>query len=156
MADRIVVMDHGVIEQVGTPQEIYGAPATSFVADFIGTMNFVPGTVEANGSVKVGNTALACQTEGMPLGQAVTVAIRPEDIDAEAGSEGGENVVEVEIAAMEFLGSFYRATLGGGALGEQGIRADLSINVVRRKDLAVGVRLRMHFPAQFIRIYPGD
>ena len=156
MADRIVVMDHGVIEQVGTPQEIYGAPATSFVADFIGTMNFVPGTVEANGSVKVGNTALACQTEGMPLGQAVTVAIRPEDIDAEAGPEGGENVVEVEIAAMEFLGSFYRATLGGAALGEQDIRADLSINVVRRKDLAVGVRLRMHFPAQFIRIYPGD
>ena len=160
MADRIVVMDHGVIEQVGTPQEIYGAPATSFVADFIGTMNFVPGTVAADGSVKVGNTTLACQTDGTPPGQAVTVAIRPEDIDAEGEpedeAEGGENVVEVEILAMEFLGSFYRATLGGTALGEQGIRADLSINLVRRKNVAVGVRLPMRFPAQFIRIYPGD
>ena len=168
MADRIVVMDHGVIVQVGTPEEIYGAPATSFVADFIGTMNFVPGTVEADGSVKVGNTTLACQTDGMSPGQAVTVAIRPEDIDAEGGAEGraegeaegaaggGENVVEVEILGMEFLGSFYRATLGGAALGEQGIRADLSINLVRRKNVAVGVRLPMRFPARFIRVYPGD
>ena len=69
---------------------------------------------------------------------------------------GCENVVEVEIVGMEFLGSFCRATLGGAALGEQGIRADLSINLVRRKNIAVGVRLPMRFPAQFIRIYPGD
>ncbi len=90
----------------------------------------------------------------------MTVAIRPEDIDAEGGSEseaeGGENVVAVEIVAMEFLGSFYRATLGGAALGEQGIRADLSINLVRRKNVAIGARLPVRFPAQFIRIYPGD
>jgi iron(III) transport system ATP-binding protein len=156
MADRIVVMDHGVIEQVGTPEEIYGAPATSFVADFIGTMNFVSGTVEAAGSVKVGNTTLLCETEGMSTGQAVTAAIRPEDIDAEGISEGGDNVVEVEIAAMEFLGSFYRVALGGAAVGEQGIRADLSINLVRRKNLEVGSKIPVRFPAPFIRIYPGD
>ncbi len=156
MADRIVVMDHGVIEQVGTPEEIYGAPATSFVADFIGTMNFVSGTVEAEGSIKIGNITLVCETEDMSTGQAVTAAIRPEDIDAEAILEGGENVVEVEIAAMEFLGSYYRVALGGAAIGEQGIRADLSINLVRRKNLEVGSKIPVRFPAQFIRIYPGD
>ncbi len=160
MADRIVVMDHGVIEQVGTPQEIYGAPATSFVADFIGTMNFVPGAVEADGSVKVGNITLKCQTDGIAPGKRVTVAIRPEDIDAEVGAEGttedAENVVEVEIGAMEFLGSFYRASLGGAAVREQGIRADLSINLVRRKNVAVGSKLPVRFPAQFIRVYPED
>ena len=43
MADRIVVMNHGVIEQVGTPLEVYREPATAFVADFIGSMNFMPG-----------------------------------------------------------------------------------------------------------------
>jgi iron(III) transport system ATP-binding protein len=155
MADRIVVMDHGVIEQVGTPEEIYGAPATSFVADFIGTMNFVSGVVEADGSVKVGNMTLACQTDGMAPGQAVSVAIRPEDIDAEGISEGGDNMVEVEIEAMEFLGSFYRVALGGVALGEQGIRADLSINLVRRKKIEIGSKLPVCFPGQFIRIYPG-
>jgi iron(III) transport system ATP-binding protein len=86
----------------------------------------------------------------------VTAAIRPEDIDAEAISEGGDNVVEVEIAAMEFLGSYYRVALGGAAVGEQGIRADLSINLVRRKNLEVGSKIPVRFPAQFIRIYPGD
>ena len=156
MADRIVVMDHGVIEQVGTPEEIYGTPATSFVADFIGTMNFVSGRVEADGLVKVGNVTLACQTEEISPGQTVNVAIRPEDIDAEGASEGDDNVVEIEIAAMEFLGSFYRAALGGTELGAKGIRADLSINLVRRKNVAVGSKLPMRFPPQFIRIYPGD
>ena len=54
MADRIVVMDHGKIEQIGTPLEIYREPRTSFVADFIGTMNFVAGTVSGPASVRLG------------------------------------------------------------------------------------------------------
>ena len=62
MADRIVVMDHGVIEQVGSPEEIYGTPTTSFVADFIGTMNFVEGTVASDGAVKLGDMTLHCST----------------------------------------------------------------------------------------------
>ena len=45
MADRIVVMNHGTIEQVGTPQEVYAAPATAFVADFVGAMNFLDGSL---------------------------------------------------------------------------------------------------------------
>ena len=49
MADRIVVMNHGVIEQVGTPLEIYRDPASPFVADFIGVMNFVAGDGRAAG-----------------------------------------------------------------------------------------------------------
>jgi len=155
MADRIVVMNQGVIEQVGTPEEIYGAPATSFVADFIGTMNFVSGVVEADGSVKMGRITLACQTEGIAPGQAVSVAIRPEDIDAEGISEDGDNMVEVEIAAMEFLGSFYRVALGGEALGAQGIRADLSINLVRRKNVKLGSKLPIRLPGEHIQLYPS-
>ncbi len=53
MADRIVVMNHGVIDQVGTPLEIYREPATRFVADFIGTMNFLPGRVAGPGRVGI-------------------------------------------------------------------------------------------------------
>ena len=45
MADRIVVMNHGVIEQVGTPTEVYRKPDSAFVADFVGTTNFLPGVV---------------------------------------------------------------------------------------------------------------
>ena len=156
MADRIVVMDHGVIGQVGTPEEIYGKPATSFVADFIGTMNFMSGEVAAEGAVKVGGTTLECETDGIAPGSSVTVAIRPEDINAQDIAEDDGNTVEVEIKHMEFLGSFYRADLGGPAFGDQEIRADFSINLVRRKNVEAGSRLPVRFPAQFIRIYPRD
>jgi iron(III) transport system ATP-binding protein len=158
-------MDQGVIEQVGTPQEIYGSPATSFVADFIGTMNFLSGSVEGDGSVRVGGATLACSTDGMTENTPVSVAIRPEDIDAEdidaedidAGDIDGraDNVVDVEITHMEFLGSFYRAGLGGPSFSDHEIRADFSINLVRRKDLAVGSHLPVRLPSQFIRIYPA-
>ena len=57
---------------------------------------------------------------------------------------------------MEFLGSFYRALLGGPAFGEQEFRADFSINVVRRKNVEVGSKLPVRFPSRFIRLYPGD
>jgi iron(III) transport system ATP-binding protein len=153
MADRIVVMDHGVIEQVGTPEEIYGRPATAFVADFIGTMNFLDGTVKAQNSVAVGNAVLHCETDGVVPGTSVTVAIRPEDINAQDISEDDENVVEAEINHLEFLGSFYRADIGGPAIGEQEVRADFSINLVRRKKLDAGSKLALRFPPEFIRIY---
>ncbi|MFP6731914.1 MAG: putative 2-aminoethylphosphonate ABC transporter ATP-binding protein [Alphaproteobacteria bacterium] len=157
MADRIVVMDHGVIEQVGTPEEIYGAPATLFVADFIGTMNFITGSVESEDAVRLGNTVLRCRTDGLAAGAPVTVAIRPEDIDAEdIDAADDDNLVEVEITHMEFLGSFYRVTLGGLAFVEQDVRADFSINLVRRKDVTSGAKLLVRFPARYIRIYPGE
>ena len=60
MADRIVVMNQGAIEQVGTPQEIYRHPTTAFVADFVGSMNFLPGTLVAPDKVKVGGLTFDC------------------------------------------------------------------------------------------------
>ena len=156
MADRIVVMDHGVIEQIGTPEDIYVTPATSFVAGFIGTMNFASGTVDGTGGVRVGDTVLKCQTDGMAPGDAVTLAVRPEDIDAEGFEPGDDNVVDIEITNMEFLGSFYRVGLGGAAFGDQQMRADFSINLVRRKNVEVGAKLSVRLPSQFIRIYAGN
>jgi iron(III) transport system ATP-binding protein len=153
MADRIVVMDHGVIEQVGTPEDIYGRPATAFVADFIGTMNFLDGTVESQDAVTVGKAVLHCETDGMVPGTSVTVAIRPEDINAQDISEGDDNVIDAEINHLEFLGSFYRADIGGPVIGGQEVRADFSINLVRRKNLGAGSKLPLRFPAEYIRIY---
>src|SRR5690242_11672820 len=54
IADRIVVMNHGIIEQVGTPLEIYRDPATPFVADFVGHMNFLPGKLSGAGHIQIG------------------------------------------------------------------------------------------------------
>ena len=153
MADRIVVMDQGVIEQIGTPEDIYGRPATAFVADFIGTMNFVPGTVERAGVVKMGAAELHCDTGEFSPGSAITVAIRPEDINAQDLSDT-ENIVEAEIHHLEFLGSFYRAEIGGDAFSGHDIRADFSINLVRRKDIEVGSKIPVRFPPDFIQLYP--
>jgi len=153
MADRIVVMNHGVIEQVGTPLEIYREPKTAFVADFIGTMNFVKGTVEGQGTVRIGNREFACGTDGLTPGAEITVALRPEDIVVPEGERPAVNCFEARIDSMEFLGSFFRAKLAAEALGHQSLRADFSINLARRLNLEEGSRLSVAVPSERIRVY---
>src|SRR5258708_4321186 len=81
MADRIVVMNHGAIEQVGTPQEIYRKPTTAFVADFVGSMNFLAGTLEAPERVRIGSLSLACPSQdGLAVRTAVRLCIPPVDV----------------------------------------------------------------------------
>ncbi len=156
MADRIVVMNQGVIEQVGTPLEIYRDPKTAFVADFIGTMNFVPGVVQGAGRVRVGQLDLNCQIDGLSQGAEVTVAVRPEDILVPEGKPVSENAFEARVGEMEFLGSFYRADLVADSLGEHSLRADLSINIVRRLNLTQGDMLPIALPSERIRVFRGS
>lgn len=71
MADRIVVMNHGVIEQIGSPTEIYREPETLFVADFIGEMNQIPAVTQAAADpgpkfIKIGDLAVQCSDYGLP------------------------------------------------------------------------------------------
>ncbi len=153
MADRIVVMNQGIIEQVGTPEQIYGDPATAFAAEFIGTMNFMPARVEGAGQIDLGGFKLSCATDGLSPGEPITVAIRPEDIVVQDVETGGENVVQAKVRDLEFLGSFYRATLGGPAFGEREIFADLSVNFVRRHDISADADLPVRFSAEFIRLF---
>src|SRR5947199_5893077 len=115
MADRIVVMNLGAIEQVGTPLEIYREPASPFVADFIGVMNFVAGTVVGDRAVRLGHTELACELDGLAAGPEVTLAIRPEDIVVHEGRATEPNTLTLRVDALAFLGSFFRAYLVGDA-----------------------------------------
>ncbi len=156
MADRIVVMDHGLIEQVGSPEEIYGRPKTAFVADFIGTMNFIPGSVSKTGSVSVGQSTFECDTTSHANGASITLAIRPEDINAQDISDNDTNVVEAEIKSLEFMGSFYRANLVGATFGDGDVHADFSVNLVRRKSIAVGSKLPVRLPAEFVQVYSAS
>ncbi len=155
MADRIVVMDHGRIEQIGTPLEIYREPRTSFVADFIGTMNFVPGTICGPGAVRFGELELACDTDGLAEGAVVTVAVRPEDIVVQGVSAGEENAYEARICSLEFLGSFVRAELISDVTGDESVRADLSINLMRHQGIAEGDAVMVRMPRERILVYPG-
>jgi iron(III) transport system ATP-binding protein len=155
MADRIVVMNHGVIEQVGTPLQIYREPQTAFVADFVGSMNFLPGCLTAPGRVRVNQLELCCRANGIAPESRVTVAIRPEDILVQEGAAEPENAFEAEVAQIDFLGSYVRARLATAAIGEEPLHAHFSINLVRRVALAEGRRLPVRLPRERLRIYPA-
>ena len=149
-------MNHGVVEQIGTPMEIYRNPSTAFVADFIGTMNFMPGEIVSPNRARLGQVELACEAEGMSAGTGVTVALRPEDVVVREVDEEAENSLQVEIQEMEFLGSFFRVDLASKELGEARLRGDFSINLVREKNLKPGDSLPVHLPSGRIRIYPAE
>ena len=156
IADRIVVMNRGVIEQVGSPVEVYRRPASAFVADFIGVMNFMPAVVVRPGVVRLGGLDLACDVDGLPTGAGLTLAIRPEDIRVQSVTGSEENAVTVQIKAMEFLGSFFRVDLAGDAMEGVTLRADLAVDLVRRLDLAEGHALPVVLPRRRLRVYPGS
>jgi iron(III) transport system ATP-binding protein len=159
MADRIVVMNHGVIEQIGTPTEIYRAPKSLFVADFIGETNQLHSTLSAPGRFTLGKTSLMGMTDGLAPGQPIVVTIRPEDIIPHApGSQqaaADRGLLDVTIGEMEFLGSFWRSRLTGEALGGETLYADFSMNAVRRLSLDEGASLTIELPASRLIAFPA-
>lgn len=157
MADRIVVMNHGIIDQIGTPNEIYSEPASPFVADFIGTMNFIDGEVVAGGRVSVGGIEIELteETAAYHPGDKVKVCIRPEDIAVVGDDEPADDVAELPIREVEFLGSFHRAHFQ--LPGEAILRADLSAHRARRLNIGTGGTFKVALQREFIRLYPaGD
>ncbi len=163
MGDRIVVMNHGVIEQVGTPTEIYRNPNSLFVADFIGEMNQAAATAKTSTSVKLGDLTLSSRKHDFDNGADVIAAIRPEDIVPHgkgARSPGAKDVVkcpentfDVEISEMEFLGSFWRARLNSDKLGQAHLAVDFSINAVRRMSLEAGKQLKIEIPPDRLMVF---
>jgi iron(III) transport system ATP-binding protein len=155
VADRIVVMNQGVIEQVGTAMEVYREPATPFVADFVGRVNAVPGVRAAAGRVRIGPTEFVgngLAGEGTP-GEAVTVYLRPEDVLARPVAPGDANVFEAGIEHIEFLGSYCLVTVSGAALGDQRLDVVLSLNFLTEQQLAVGSRLPLKLLPERLRVF---
>ncbi len=158
MADRIVVMNHGRIEQVGTPSEIYRQPKTLFVADFVGAMNQVAGRVVSDNHVAVGERVLVTGRCNLRPDEAVMVAIRPEDIvvHGQDGHEDGENRLHALVEGIEFLGSFWRVSLSDKTQGKIVLMADISTNMMRRMNIAIGELIAVELPAQRILVFPDD
>jgi len=117
ISDRIVVMYGGKAEQVGTPFEIYNRPATKFVANFVGTLNVLEGTVTdpATGAVQVGanSVMLKGKLNGSKSGDAVSLALRPEAISL-GRQPGRDATLGGEISEVSFLGSVIRVRVGVG------------------------------------------
>ena len=111
MSDRIVVMNEGRVEQMGTPFEIYNRPRTRFVASFVGTLNILKATVvdAATGRVSVDGQDLVVATglAGARSGEACSLALRPEAVLL--GQPGGDrNHLNGTIGEVSFLGSVVR------------------------------------------------
>jgi iron(III) transport system ATP-binding protein len=125
LSDRIAVMADGVVHQVGTPEDVYARPADLFVADFVGTVNLLAGTVvrDVGDCVEVRVEGLAATLPAVkaapgPLAGAVTVAVRPEAILVRDAGDAGESV---EVAGSSFLGDHhrYKVRVGGSLVTVQ-------------------------------------
>ena len=124
LSTRIGVMDAGQIVQVGEPPEIYEAPNSRYVADFIGSVNLFAGEVDASGadmlrvvSAEADGAILASPKEGLKARQGVWIAIRPEQINlSREKPEGADNILEGVVEEVAYLGnlSIYRVLLDTG------------------------------------------
>ncbi|KAB1070292.1 putative 2-aminoethylphosphonate ABC transporter ATP-binding protein [Methylobacterium planeticum] len=155
MADRVVVMNRGRIEQVGTPEAIYRDPASAFVADFIGAMTFLDATVEGEHALRVGAVDLVCEGgRGFIPGSPIRLGLRPEEIRVGNVAPGDVNALEVRVRSLEFLGSFYRARLEPSRDLGGGLVADLSANLSGDLGLAEGQYLYVSLPPKALRAFP--
>jgi iron(III) transport system ATP-binding protein len=150
MADRIVVMNHGRIEQVGTALEIYREPASPFVADFVGKVNVLSGRVETDG-LHVGSMLLQCN--GAPAGR-VKAYLRPEDIVARPIAPGDANVFDARIEKIEFLGSYCLVRVATDGLG-QPLTVYLSLNFLSEQALEAGSSLKLRILPERLRVFQG-
>jgi spermidine/putrescine transport system ATP-binding protein len=111
MSDTIVVMKDGVIQQIGTPTDIYNEPKNVFVADFIGESNIVAGIMIDDYKVRMNGTVFKCVDAGFGKNTEVDVVVRPEDIDIVA-PEHSKVVGTVESAL--FMGVHYEVLIQCG------------------------------------------
>src|SRR5690242_4787108 len=118
MADRIVVMNHGVIEQVGTPTEIYRDPTSPFVADFVGKINVLAGRLRPGRHLDIGDSRFACEHD-TDAEREVKVYLRPEDVLARPIAPGDSNVFSGAIEKIEFLGSYCLVRVTSPEIGQQ-------------------------------------
>ncbi len=158
MADRIAVMNEGVMLQTGSPREIYEHPESHFVADFIGETNFIPGTLlerypEGYGKVKLANGSIIRAQLSEALGRAdgpVTVAIRPERIgiaalDDRASADDGEvTALDAVLADRQYIGTDTRYILRLQDDIEVVARLQ-NINEADNHEFSIGQPVRIHW-----------
>jgi putative spermidine/putrescine transport system ATP-binding protein len=146
VSDHVAVMYRGRIEQMGSPAEMYSAPATPFVAEFIGTMNRLEATV-------VDGSAGTIEHQGVPLtveaargraqGERVLMLVRPETVElVRANGDGGANTLSGEVITHTFLGSVTRLKVHG-----KGTELIADVPSATAAELPVGTRVTATLPA---------
>jgi len=155
MADRVVVMSKGAIEQVGTPREIYEQPATPFVADFVGRVNVLNAVSLGAGRYQAGRLAIAAINGATPhaAGTRVRLYLRPEDRVVEGSLEGESNRLSGQIAKVEFLGGHCLAEIQVPELEGQPLSVFFSLNQVRELGIREGGELKLALRPDRIRVF---
>jgi putative spermidine/putrescine transport system ATP-binding protein len=149
LSDRVAVLHQGRLQQVGSPEDIYRRPATSFVAGFIGHANLIPGSVARYGEgglyvrVQGGSSLVVRSASTPPVGSPVTLAIRAEDVSL-AGSES-VNVLPGTVQIAAFLGAVRRLTVASPV-------GTLRIDCAAGLGVGEGSAVRIHLPAERLHL----
>jgi len=153
LADRMVILRNGQVQQIGAPEEIYAAPSTSFVARFMGYRNIFPGRVTGRRDDRVTVASTGVELTGIAAqsltGDDVIVAIRPEDVRVSAsGAPSDENHVTLTVRVVEYGGREYivDATTASG----------LHLHLLTDQPLAVGKEISASIPVNRVRLYPAQ
>lgn len=148
VSDRIAVLSNGQIQQLGTPKEIYNTPGNAFVADFIGSANFLEGTLKSSNSewaiVSLNDgTELRCGVTKEPLDKKVTIAIRPELI--RIASDENINCVKTTVKKSTYLGSVYQHEL-------QSVNGNFRMQTSNELN---DTNLNVHLPPEATLLFPN-
>ena len=149
MADKIVVLQAGIVEQVGAPLDLYNKPVNRFVAGFIGSpkMNFLDGKV-ADGKVQLGSSAIELQRPAGADGSPVTFGVRPEHITLREGS--GAKLADVRVDLVEHLGGstmLYATTVDG---------QPMTIAMDGQQQIALGSTVAAHVDPARTHVFGAD
>jgi iron(III) transport system ATP-binding protein len=155
MADRVVVMNHGVIEQIGTPLEVYVQPTTPFVADFLGRVNVLEAECLGDGRYRVGKVEIATPANGAASGERVRLYLRPEDrILADTGAvETMPNALKGIVRRIDFLGTYCLARVDVDGFEGQAMTIYLSLNQANELGVREGAAIPFALRGERVRVF---
>ena len=153
MADRVVVMNEGRVEQVGTPIEIYRHPQTAFVAKFIGNTNFFDCEMLGDSHIRFGNTKLTHADRAAPKSGWACAAVRLEEMKVFDKAPDNPNVLAGRIEAIEFLGQSFRLTIALKTDPNIELFADISAQGIQATTFKVGGVAWVVIPPENLRVF---
>jgi spermidine/putrescine transport system ATP-binding protein len=149
MSDTVVVMNDGVIQQVGTPQDIYNEPLNAFVADFIGESNILDGIMINDYSVEFSGRKFQCVDKGFGENVSVGVVVRPEDIKI---TEPDKGMLKGSVESVIFKGVHYEMIVSGEVFNGKKYKWTIQSTLA----LAVGSKIGMNIQPFDIHIMKGE
>ncbi len=154
IADRIVVMNHGKVEQIGTPEDVFKNPASPFVAGFLGDMNFIPAVVSNKEVVAgAGMRFTAPKLGAYSDGSEVRLCIRPADIMVGPQAVELPNTLDARVDAISFRGNFYYIVMDAPVL-DQKLEIEIPSAVWPSLNLSVGSLSSITFPEAKLHVFP--